>query len=309
MKKSWPIIAVSLWLNLWSSPTLADEPGQIPSGVCERHLYGQVEIFSVRGPAQGIIPDFPDNIRKIFVPNFEKTTFEGIKLAITNLMRRYPEKQIAAYIPVRKYTPEEATELLQFFQLAGVHELVILAGGKFADAETRGAFPDTASFLRQMDLKSFGIDTIGIAAHPEYHRHMNAAERFRALRIKYNLAKSLGLSLYLITNVVANPAKFVLWQRAVRAMGIDSKIYFGTMIPEMSPADYQKFTVHLCEAIPTDPNHLEYDTESWRRIHTPGENDLPKMMSELASMGASVEGLHFYLYGENAQAGLNALAR
>lgn len=232
---------------------------------------------------------------------------EDIQLAITRLKARYPKKKIVPYIPVRKYTPFEVTKLLQIYKDSGIDELLILAGGKFDDAEVRGAFLNTAEFLEGVNLKSFGIAAIGVAAHPQHHFCMNAHERMDALVTKYHLAKQQNLDIYFVTQAVCNPNCFVEWQKEVRKKGIDSKIYYGTLLTEVDPITYQRFMIDSCKAITIDPSHPDYDEESICIMNSPAEYAFKNTIKTLTELEEKVDGFHLYLLGGNLQITLDSL--
>lgn len=274
---------------------------------CDEIMGGQVEIFSVRSLARNEIPNFPSNISKLFVPNFEKSSVSDIKQGIQNLKTKYPEKEIVPYLPVRKYTHSEAKVILEFFREIDTKEIVVLAGGKFEDAEIRGAYIDTMDFLGKVNLREYGIKAVGVAAHPEFHSLMDARMRLEALRLKYQIAQKQGLSLYILTQLIGSPEKFVQWQNEIRQMGIDSKIYYGVAMPKMSHEDYVKFSLDLCNSMTRDPNHPDFNAETLMRILTPGANQLSQVEQDLLKLGASADGFHFYMYGNQVQEGLDAL--
>jgi len=267
----------------------------------------RVEIFSVRDLANGNIPDLPDNIETVYLPNFEKSLQTDIVKAINNTQAKYPKKNIVPYIPVRKYNTEEVQSLLTAYASKGIKEIVVLAGGKFSNLKD-GNFEDTASFLKQINLTAYGIHTIGVAAHPEYHFVMSNPDRMACLKQKYALAKEQGLTMYLITQCIGNPARFVQWEQEVRGLDLDIKIYYGTPLPKMNHALYKKF-IDITQAITYDPNHPDFDADAVLKVNTPHANDLEKILAELNTQNSNrFQGFHFYIYGENVQEGLKALS-
>lgn len=267
----------------------------------------RVEIFSVRDLANGKIPDIPDQIETVYLPNFERSLQTDIEKAIDNTQAKYPRKNIVPYIPVRKYNVKEAQSLLTVYANKGIKEIVVLAGGKFSDLKD-GNFEDTASFLQRVNLKTYGIHTIGVAAHPEHHFIMSNPDRINCLKQKYTLATEQGLTMYLITQCIGNPARFVQWEQEVRGLGIDANIYYGTPLPKMSHAFYKKF-IDITQAITHDPSHPDFDAEALLRVNTPNSNDLGKVLAELNTQNSNrFQGFHFYIFGDNVQEGLKALS-
>lgn len=267
----------------------------------------QIELFSIKTLASGELPTIPENVHTIYIPNFESTTLEDLHDAISNIQARYPQLKIVPYLPVRKYTKTEALELLNIYRDAQIDELLVLAGGAFPHAEEQGAYPSTAEFLKEIDLKELGFNTIGVAAHPEYHFTMEAKSRMEALKEKYTLAQQQGLNFYLVTQPVCNPSRFVVWQQEVRAQGIDSPIFYGVLLSQLEPPLFQKFMLQMCQAITADPTHPDYDEEAIRLINTPEEQEFAVIEAKLKMKGAPVDGFHFYLYGKNLQETLNRL--
>lgn len=267
----------------------------------------QIEMFSIKALASGELPTIPENVHTIYIPNFESTSIQDLRAAIANVRIQYPQLKIVPYLPVRKYTKTEALELLQLYRDAQINELLVLAGGTFPDAKERGAYPSTAEFLKELDLKELGFKTIGVAAHPEYHFTMDAKSRMEALKEKYTLARQQGLNFYLVTQVVCNPSRFVSWQQEVRAQGIDSPIFYGVLLSKLDPSLFKKFMLQMCQAITSDATHPDYDEEAIRLIHTPEEQEFAVIEAKLKMMGAPVDGFHFYLYGGNLQETLNRL--
>ncbi|KTD56545.1 hypothetical protein Lsan_2705 [Legionella santicrucis] len=313
------------------SPALAD------------HI-SSLEIFSLRQFEKYKTP--PDNVAKIYIANFEKSLDKDVKKAIVNAKER--GKKPVPYLPVRKYTENEARSLLNYFKTQNIDEVVILAGGNFPGAgemlvvnNQTGKFPqwleelkindaypewmkvttegeairsdtgelphwlgisstgiledkrfnNTSEFLKCINLNEYGIKEIGIAGHPEYSKFMNQAECMNSLLEKEKIITQRGMSMYIITQVIANPHKFVTWQKAVRQQGIQSKIYIGLLVPD-AEAYHGRF-YKICEALTRNPDKSEYDPEGIYRVDN-ALNTPEKVWEFLLLSGVQVDNIHLY---------------
>lgn len=91
---------------------------------------------------------------------------------------------------------------------AGVTKLLVLGGDLAAPA---GPFEDAAALLRAAGLARHGVREVGFAGHPEGHPRIAPAAVDAALSAKVALARTQGLSPYVVTQFSFAPARVVAY--------------------------------------------------------------------------------------------------
>lgn len=111
---------------------------------------------------------------------------------------------------------------------AGITRAMLVAG----DLSTpTGAFASTLDILDSGVLVSAGIDTIGIAGHPEGHKRVGSTLLWKALQLKQDYAELTGARLHIVSQFGFNPGALVDWERQLTEHGIRLPVHAGIAGP------------------------------------------------------------------------------
>ena len=95
---------------------------------------------------------------------------------------------------------------------AQVRQVLVIGGDP---AEPMGPYADTGSLLRSGILQEYGIETVGIAAHPEGHPVMSEEVSREVLEQNIASARDSGLTVEAVSQFVLDPEAIDAWHSDV----------------------------------------------------------------------------------------------
>lgn len=137
--------------------------------------------------------------------------------------RAYP------HIVARRIENERAlVSALARLKDAGITRAMLVAG----DLSTAvGVFGGTLDILDSGLLISAGINTIGVAGHPEGHKRIGSTLLWNALQHKQEYAELTGAHVHIVSQFGFNPGALVDWDRQLTAHGIALPVHVGIVGP------------------------------------------------------------------------------
>jgi methylenetetrahydrofolate reductase (NADPH) len=161
---------------------------------------------------------------KVYVTFLAGTRFED---TIRTVKRLHDEgmtvvPHIAARaIPSTKVL-EESLKVLQ--AESEVTEVLLVAGGV---SRPVGEFDSSIQVLETDLLQKYGINTVGIAGHPEGSPDIPDAKIAEALLQKTAYAKDNEIKMYILTQFCFESEPVIAWDRRIRAQGFTLPIHIG----------------------------------------------------------------------------------
>jgi methylenetetrahydrofolate reductase (NADPH) len=124
-----------------------------------------------------------------------------------------------------RLVPDRArvVELAGWLRSTGVSTMFLVGG----DVESPGAYPDAASFLRDLLECDHGLRTIGVTAYPHGHPLIDDGDLHEALHTKQELLAAAGVKGYCSTQMCFDPGRIEDWLRAERAAGLTLPVHLG----------------------------------------------------------------------------------
>ncbi len=181
----------------------------------------------------------------------------------------------------------------------GITRALLVAGDLAAPA---GPFASTLDILEDGALAAAGIDTIGVAGHPEGHKRVEPARLWESLKAKQSYAERTGSRLHVVSQFGFSPAALFDWERQFSAHGIRLPVHAGIAGPA-SLKVLIKYAM-LCgigaslNAIIANPGALG----AARQLATSADEVLPEIVRGLAGGAAArIARPHFYSFGGVAQ--------
>lgn len=107
---------------------------------------------------------------------------------------------------------------------AGVDTALLIAG---ALDKPCGEFSDTTHLLRTGVLEKNGIETVGVAGHPESCACCSEAELWAALAWKQEYSRRVGLDARIVTQFAFEADPFIEYDRALIDKGFDLPLHVG----------------------------------------------------------------------------------
>ena len=114
-------------------------------------------------------------------------------------------------------------ELAGWLRAAGVSTMFLVGG----DVESPGAYPDAATFLRDLLECDHGLSTIGVTAYPHGHPLIAKGVLHEALHTKQALLAEAGVEGYCSTQMCFDPERIRDWLRGERAAGLTLPVHLG----------------------------------------------------------------------------------
>ena len=109
-------------------------------------------------------------------------------------------------------------------QSAGIDRALLIAGDSRQPA---GPYDNTMQVLETGLLPMHGINTVGIAGHPEGSRVVGPSMLRRALRDKAQFGADTGMQMYVVTQFGFNADAVTAWERATASDGVRLPIHVG----------------------------------------------------------------------------------
>ncbi len=163
----------------------------------------------------------------IYVTHTPNTTIADVAdvacAAESRGFRAYP------HIVARRIESEAALlAALDRLKDAGVTRAMLVAGDLSTPA---GVFTSTLDILDSGVLVSAGIDTIGVAGHPEGHKRIGSTLLWKALQHKQDYAELTGARVHIVSQFGFNPGALVDWERQLTEHGIRLPVHAGIAGP------------------------------------------------------------------------------
>ena len=111
---------------------------------------------------------------------------------------------------------------------AGVRRALVVAGDLATPA---GPYSSSLEVLETGILAAAGFTSIGVAAHPEGHRAVDAATLWDALRAKQAYAEREGLGMHLVTQFGFDATAICQWGRELGPQGVRLPVHVGMAGP------------------------------------------------------------------------------
>ncbi len=111
---------------------------------------------------------------------------------------------------------------------AGITRAMLVAGDLSTPA---GVFSSTLDILDSGALVSAGINSIGVAGHPEGHKRIGSTLLWRSLQQKQDYAELTGAHVHIVSQFGFNPQALVDWERQLTEHGITLPVHVGIVGP------------------------------------------------------------------------------
>ena len=175
---------------------------------------------------------------------------------------------------------------------AGARRMFLVAGDPPTPA---GPFEDTLSLLRTGLFERHGVQTIGIAGHPEGHAIMDAAAVWRALLEKDAEIRARGMTTLIVTQFGFDAAPFLTWLSELRSRGVQAPVRLG--IP--GPAGIKtllRFAAY-CGVGASASVMAKYGLSIGKLLGTAGPDRLLEALADGLQPAHGDVRLHFYPFG------------
>ncbi|MCI0436250.1 MAG: methylenetetrahydrofolate reductase, partial [Gemmatimonadetes bacterium] len=110
----------------------------------------------------------------------------------------------------------------------GVTRAMLVAGDLSTPA---GIYASTLDILESGRLAAAGIDTLGVAGHPEGHKRIGSTLLWRSLRQKQEYSELMGARMHIVSQFGFNPGALVDWERQLTEHGIVLPVHVGIAGP------------------------------------------------------------------------------
>jgi methylenetetrahydrofolate reductase (NADPH) len=128
----------------------------------------------------------------------------------------------------RLHSRKELDDGLAVLKDRGITRALLIAG----DLDTpAGPFTSTLDILEAGGLVEAGIDSIGVAGHPEGHPRVSEEGLWEALRLKQAFGERTGIRMHVVSQFGFDPAALVAWDRELAARGIVLPVHVGLAGP------------------------------------------------------------------------------
>ena len=110
----------------------------------------------------------------------------------------------------------------------GITRAMLVAGDLSTPA---GRFASTLDILDSGALVSAGINTIGVAGHPEGHKRIGSTLLWKSLQQKQDYAELTGARVHIVSQFGFNPGALVDWESQLTEHGITLPVHVGIAGP------------------------------------------------------------------------------
>lgn len=110
----------------------------------------------------------------------------------------------------------------------GVTRAMLVAGDLSTPA---GIYSGTLDILESGRLVAAGIDTLGVAGHPEGHKRIGSTLLWQSLRQKQEYGEQTGARIHIVSQFGFDPGALVEWERQLTEHGIALPVHVGIAGP------------------------------------------------------------------------------
>jgi methylenetetrahydrofolate reductase (NADPH) len=177
---------------------------------------------------------------------------------------------------------------------AGVRKILLLGGDT---PDVAGPYGDAAAMLRDEVLKGSGIREVGFAGYPEGHPRIAEAALQRAMSDKLTLARSQGLSPYVVTQFSFAPARIIEFAASLARRAGDVPVYAGIVGPTR-PAALMRFA----QKCGVSASLRALQAQGMNAVRLVTHTDPSEQLSYIAqhtsgNVDASIVGVHVFTFG------------
>ena len=227
----------------------------------------------------------------IMVPYLPMDTNEARIIAATNLVAGgfQPMPHIAAR---RISSHHELNAVIDGISKARVKRCMLIAGDP---AQPMGPFSETLNVIESGAFENSGIQTLGIAGHPEGHSVMTKDETFLVLARKGEAILKRGMEVEIVTQFAFDADAVLSWLQELRKRGINHPVRLGVAGPA-SLRTLLRFAA-LCGVASSASVIAKYGLSLTNLLGSSGpEKMVARLLTELGPEHGQVH-LHFYPFG------------
>ena len=179
---------------------------------------------------------------------------------------------------------------------AGAKRCLVIAGDP---VQPLGPFADSLALIESNAFENAGMETLGIAGHPEGHSAMSRDETFLVLARKSEAILERGMKAEIITQFAFDADAVLRWLKDLRARGISHRVRLGVAGPA-SLRTLMRFAA-LCGVASSASIIAKYGLSLTNLLGSSGpEKFIARLLTELAPEHGEVH-LHFYPFGGPAK--------
>lgn len=115
---------------------------------------------------------------------------------------------------------------------AGVRRLLVIGG----DTDAAGPYVDALAVIQKGDLRTRGIEEIGIGAYPEGHPRISSERLEASIDEKVASATAQGLRVHIVSQFAFSGEHIIAWLKRLRGSGIKQPVGIGLAGPTSVPA-------------------------------------------------------------------------
>ena len=245
------------------------------------------DIASLREAAPRIAPDTPVAITFLATDSLDHRMAAAVLVRTLGFepMPHLSARRIGSLAELKAMVSRAGAE-------AGARRMFLVAGDPPVPA---GPFEDTMSLLRTGLFEQNGVQTIGIAGHPEGHPVMDQTTIWRALKEKHAEIAARGMTTLIVTQFGFDAAPFLAWLTELRSRGIAAPVRIG--IP--GPAGIKtllRFAAH-CGVGASASVMAKYGLSITKLLGTAGPDRLIEALAQGLQPAHGDVQLHFYPFG------------
>jgi methylenetetrahydrofolate reductase (NADPH) len=164
---------------------------------------------------------------RIYVSHLPKQSFNDTLAACVAV--RTMGLEPVPHVPVRLLrSQEELYELIDNALSREVKKILLISGDY---PEARGPYSKVADVLRDVDLRSRGLERVSLGGHPEGHAKVPLHEIRSAELEKAQIARQAGLDATFVTQFFFEADPFLRWAKELNNAGVTAAIRAGLAGP------------------------------------------------------------------------------
>jgi len=178
----------------------------------------------------------------------------------------------------------------------GAKRCLIIAGDP---AQPIGPYAESLILIESGAFEKAGVNTLGIAGHPEGHSNMSRDETFLVLARKSEAISKRGMKVEIVTQFAFDADAVLRWLKDLRARGIGHPVRLGVAGPA-SLRTLLRFAA-LCGVASSASIIAKYGLSLTNLLGSSGpEKLIARLLTELRPEHGEVH-LHFYPFGGTAK--------